>query len=214
MKAERVTGWTVCVVVALALAGTAIADDDANLIGNPGFEKSPSDGDPGVGKLPAGWSISSHPKDETASRKDGKSTLVKVEGGAKKSAHAGALALDESDKWAYACVHLTIDEPLAVGDTIEFSVRVKSATKAAFDMYIEAWNAKANEGATARKRFHATPEWTEYELELKVSKKAEGLKRFRALVQLYTPGATLLIDDAELELERRGRDDDDDDDDD
>ena len=211
MRARRVTGWTVCVAVTLALAGTAIAGEDVNLISNPGFEKSQSDGDPGVGKLPAGWSISAQPKDEKVSRKDCKSTFVKAAGGAVGD-YAGALTLDESDKWAYACVYLTVDEPLAAGDTIEFSVKVKSATKAAFDMYIEAWNAKANEGATARKRFNATPEWTEYELELKVSKKAEGLKRFRALVQLYTPGATLLIDDAELELERKGRDDDDDDD--
>ena len=213
MATRHVAGLAVCIALTLAWAGVAAADDNGeDLVRNPGFEQSPSADDSGVGKLPAGWTISSHPKDKTASAKDCKSTFVKAEGGAEQTAHAGALSLDADDDWTYACVHVTLDEPLAVGDTIEFSVKLKASEKAKIDLYIEAWNRETNKGSTARKRFEITTAWTEYELELKVGKEAEGVKHFRALAQLYTPGATLFIDDAELELERKGLDDDDDDD--
>jgi len=151
-----------------------------------------------TGQAAAGWHKATCSKAGKHNQPDSKSTLEKVAGGAS-GAHCAALTLGKGDDWMYAQGQLALDRPLATGDEYVLRAKAKAKEKAAFDLYFEAWNSKTNKGSKIRQRFEATPEWKTYEAKLAISKDADGLKNSRVIIQLYSPGATLYIDDVEVE---------------
>jgi len=177
------------------LAGTAFSSE--NLLVNGGFEQPASDSDAGVGKVPAGWSKDTLTGGEARGAGDSKSTFCKVDGG-RTGEHAAALTLHKDDTWMYAQQWITLEQALMVYDDIFFTLAAKSAQAAEFDLYIEAWSTKTKKGATRRLRVKASGDWKTFTAKLPVTKDAEGLESFRVVVQLYTPGAELFVDDASV----------------
>ena len=175
------------------LAGAAFSSE--NLLVNGGFEQPASDSDAGVGKVPVHWGKDTWSADEIRGAADSKSGFKKVAGG-HTGEHAAALTLAQGDTWVYAQQRITVEQPLRAYDEILFSLSAMSARPAEFDLYIEAWNSKTNKGATRRVRVKTGGNWQTYKAKAPVTRDAEGLKSFRVVVQLYTPGVDLLIDDA------------------
>jgi len=169
-----------------------IGPKGAPLHGNVMIEASAAD----RGVLP-GWRKNVYSKAGTHDPPDSKSTVRKVAGGAS-GAYAAALRLDEADEWVYAKGQLRLDRALATGDEYVFRAKVRARKEAIFDLYFEAWNSKTSRGSRARQRFTAGPDWQTYEAKLAVSKDANGLRSSRIIVQLYTPGVELLVDDVEV----------------
>ena len=195
MTIRRLAATTILVTV--LVPAIALAAD--NLLTNGDFEKAKSDSDEGVGAAPVAWSKGTLSAGKTRNASDSKSVLKKV-AGARTGKYAAALALDQGDAWVFAQQRIELARPLALYDGIVFSLSAKSSKPADFDLYIEAWNTKTNKGASNRVRMKAGNEWQTFEARLPVTKDAEGLASFRVVVQLYTPGAELLIDDARVAL--------------
>ena len=150
-----------------------------------------------MGGVPAGWRNATYSREGKHDQPDSKSTLKKVAGGAS-GAHAAALTLDETDEWMYMQGQLALDRAFKTGDEYALRAKAKAKTKAAFDLYLEVWNAKANKGSRIRQRVEAAPDWQTHEVKLAISQDADGLTNCRVIIQLYTPGAELLIDDVEV----------------
>ena len=193
MKTRRLINSVLGVILLLP----AVALSAENLLHNAGFEQPISASDSGVGKLPVRWGKNTWSADETHSAADSKSTFSKVAGG-HAGKHAAALTLDAGDTWVYAQQPITLKQPLELYDEVLFTLFARSAKPAEFDLYIEAWNHKTNKGSTRRLRVKTSPDWKPCEAKMPVTKDGDGLKSFRVLVQLYTPGANLLIDDARV----------------
>jgi len=148
--------------------------------------------------LPSGWRKHSCSEAGTHDSRDSKSALRKARGGAS-GRHAAVLTLGEADEWMYAQGRLSLDRALMTGDEYVLRAKVQARKEATFDLYFEAWDSKERRGSRARRRFKATPDWQTYEVKLAIPKDAHGLKTSRIIVQLYTPGVELLVDDVEVE---------------
>ena len=149
-------------------------------------------------KDPVGWRKKTRGKDGRYNQPDSKSTFIRVPTPPAPN-HAAALTLHGTDGWIYAETRIEPDRTLRAGDEYVFRLTVKAEKKAAFDLYIEAWNPKAKGGSRGRKRFEAGSDWQEYEMKLTASEAAQGLESFRVVVQLYTPGVELLFDNARVD---------------
>ncbi|MFH0965839.1 MAG: exo-alpha-sialidase [Planctomycetota bacterium] len=172
-----------------------IGPKGAPLAGNVMIEV-PSDADPS--SIPIGWTRSVYSKAGKHNPPDTKTSLRKVAGGSKGD-FCAALALDEADEWAYATPAVSLDRPFQAGDELRLVVAARADSAASFDLYLESWNAEKKAGSRARKRFVAAGDWKDYSLNLTLSEESAGLTAFRLIIQLYTPGAALLIDDCRLE---------------
>jgi len=170
-----------------------IADRGAPVHGNVMIELAIEEEQP----APIGWSRGTSTRDGRQNLAESKSTFRQV---AKGSAgkYAGALKLDSADKWVYGSSRIVPGRALEEGDEYVCRVLAKADRKAAFDLYIEAWKAEAEDGARNRRRFKTEEGWRRYEVKLAVSEAAAGLESFRIVVQLYTAGAELLFDDVKV----------------
>jgi len=193
MKTRSSLGALICVV---ALPAWSVFARE-NLLTNGGFEQPISAAGSGIGRAPVHWSKASLSADKVHNAADSKSTFRKVAGG-RMGKHAAALTLGKGDRWMYGQQGISLKDPLLLCDEVLFTLAARSPEPVEFDLYIEAWNTKADKGSTRRVRVTASPDWRTYEAKMPVTKGAEGLKRFRVLAQLYTPGASLLIDDARV----------------
>jgi len=171
-----------------------IAPEGAPYHGNVMIETSRGRAD----EDPGGWKRNTCARDGRQNQPDSKSAFRRVPGGHAGN-HAAALTLHEGDEWVYAETRIKADRALRAADEYVFRVAAKAQTKAAFDLYIEAWNPQTNKGSGGRKRFEAGSDWQEYEVKLSVTEEAEGLESFRVVVQLYTAGVELLFDDVRVE---------------
>ena len=170
-----------------------IADKGAPYHGNVMIEMST-----GADPVPAYWKRDTSSKTGERNSACSKSTFTRAPGG-RPGNYAGRMMLDEADEWIYAEQWLPVDRPLAKGDEYVFRMKTKADKKAAFTLYIEAWNHKTNKGSSTRKRFEDAGDWTDRDVLLTVTEDAVGVTRIRLIVQLYTPGVELLIDDARVE---------------
>lgn len=172
---------------------TQIAQEGAPLHGNVMIEMS------GGGDIvPGRWKRDTHSKTGERNSPSSKSTFTRIPGG-RLGDHAGGMMLDEADEWMYAEQWMRTDRPLRKGDEYVFRVATKADEAAAFELYIEAWNHETGNGSRNRMRFEGEQDWTDREIKLTVSEHAEGLSSIRLIVQFYTPGVLLRIDDARME---------------
>lgn len=146
---------------------------------------------------PIGWSKGTCARDGRQNLPESKSTFRQVPGG-RAGKHAGALKIASADRWVYGVTRIRPGRVLEAGDEYVCRVLARAREKATFDLYVEAWHAKTSDGSRQRKRFKAGEDWRTYEMKLTVSDAAEGLESFRFLVQLYTPGVELLVDDVRV----------------
>ena len=171
-----------------------IAPKGAPLHGNVMIEMSVDE----AGEAPAGWKVNTYRKDRKRNAPDSKSRVRRVAGG-HEGGHAGVMTLDKADEWIYAEQWLTTDRPLRKGDEYAFRVATKADKTAPFDLFIEAWNSETGKGSRTRKRVDGAGDWQDREIRLTVTEDAVGLTLIRLIVQLYTPGTELRIDDAAVE---------------
>ena len=173
-----------------------IAEKGAPYHGNVMIELAPNC----AGMRVPGWSKCTKSKtpDVPDNDPESRSSFAQVAGG-RDGERTAALVLHESDQWIYAMTWVRPKRTLRTGDEYVFRVAAKTASKAHFDLYAEAWNGKADKGSTGRKRFEAGVEWQEYAVNLRVTEPADGLPAFRVVVQLYTQDVRFLFDDARVE---------------
>ncbi len=180
-------------IVMLAATG-ARAAELPNLAPNGGFEDAPTEG-----AAPTGWSHVAESSDGTREPADTQSVFAQTAGGGADSGepqdHAARLHLDSADKWMYGQSPITLDAPLVPGDLIRFTVAAKAAGPARFELYIEARGKQEGTEQYARVGYDATEQWQTCEAELVVGPVIAGQTAFRVLVQLYTAGVDLLLDD-------------------
>ena len=188
----------------LALPAVVTAQEAAtNLLGNPGFEKPLKDDDPGVGEVPVNWKFSWFSKEKGHHPEGSTSSFVKARG-AKTGDYAAVLTLRAPDTWVYGDSPIVMDKPLATGDAFTFTVSVKAEEEAAIDLYMSAYNADTKSESQGRERFHATSEWQTCQVKFAIAEQTAGISTFRVLVQLYTPGVALTMDDAKVVKTKSG----------